>query len=121
MTILLRVFRVEEGLGNACAFIDSLTAVKFWIRNVARDPASFRLPTVAGRFYPDFVAQLEDERLLVVEYKGEHLVDGLDTAEKRAIGELWQRNSNGSGIFVMVVKSTNGRDMRQQLMDCINQ
>ena len=99
--------------------IDSLTAVKYWIRNVARDPASFWLPTVAGRFYPDFVAQLEDERLLVVEYKGAHIAEGPDTAEKRAIGELWQRKSNGRGIFVVVEKSANGRDMRQQLMDNI--
>ncbi|MDE0510381.1 MAG: restriction endonuclease subunit R, partial [Gammaproteobacteria bacterium] len=109
-----------EGEEKQCAeAIDSLTAVKFWIRNVARDPASFWLPTVAGKFYPDFVAQLEDERLLVVEYKGEHLADGLDTAEKRAIGKLWQRKSNGKGIFVVVEKSTNGRDMRKQLMDSL--
>ena len=101
--------------------IDSLLAVEYWIRNVARDPASFWLPTVTGRFYPDFVAQLEDGRLLVVEYKGAHLSEGPDTAEKRTIGKLWQRKSNGKGIFVVVEKSINGRTMRQQLIDCINQ
>lgn len=113
---------VAGGEEEQCAHvIDSLTAVKFWIRNVARDPASFWLPTVAGRFYPDFVAQLEDERLLVVEYKGAHLAEGPDTAEKQAIGKLWQRKSNGKGVFVVVEKSINGRDMRQQLIDCLNQ
>jgi len=77
---------VEE---KQCAeAIDSLLAVEYWIRNVARDPASFWLPTVTGRFYPDFVAQLEDGRLLVGEYKDAHIADGPDTAEKRAIGEL---------------------------------
>lgn len=111
-----------EGEEKQCAeAIDSLTAVKFWIRNVARDPASFWLPTVAGRFYPDFVAQLEDGRLLVVEYKGEHLAKGPDTAEKRAIGELWQRKSNGRGIFIVVEKNVKGRDMRQQLLGRIEQ
>ena len=50
--------------------IDSLPGLRYWIRNAARDPASFWLPTAAGRFYPDFVAQLDNGRLLVVEYKG---------------------------------------------------
>ena len=110
------------GEEEQCAqVIDSLPGLKYWIRNVARDSASFWLPTATGKFYPDFVAQMEDERLLVVEYKGEHLADGLDTAEKRAIGELWQRRSNGRGIFVVVEKSVKGRDMRQQLLDSIRQ
>lgn len=109
-----------EGEEKQCAeAIDSLPAVKFWIRNVARDPASFWLPTATGRFYPDFVAQLEDERLLVAEYKGAHLAEGPDTAEKRAIGKLWQRKSNGKGTFIVVEKSASGRDMRQQLMGSI--
>ncbi|MYH69292.1 MAG: restriction endonuclease subunit R, partial [Gammaproteobacteria bacterium] len=113
---------VPGGEEEQCAqVIDSMTAVKFWVRNVARDPASFWLPTVAGKFYPDFVAQLEDERLLVVEYKGAHLAKGPDTAEKQAIGKLWQRKSNGKGIFVVVEKSVSGRDMRQQLSDSIKQ
>ena len=75
--------------------IDSLPGLKFWIRNVARHPNSFWLPTATDKFYPDFVAQLEDGRLLVVEYKGAHIADGPDTAEKRTIAscgeeERWQ-------------------------------
>ena len=112
---------VPGGEEQQCAqVIDSMMAVKFWIRNVARDPASFWLPTATGKFYPDFIAQLEDGRLLVAEYKGAHIAEGTETAEKRAIGELWQRKSNGRGIFVVVEKSVNGRDMRQQLMDRID-
>ena len=88
---------------------------------MARDPASFWLPTATGKFYPDFVAQMEDGRLLVAEYKGAHIAEGTETAEKRAIGELWQRKSNGRGIFVVGEKSINGRDMRQQLLDSIRQ
>ena len=110
------------GEEEQCAqVIDSMPAVKYWIRNVARDPASFWLPTVAGKFYPDFVAQMEDGRLLVAEYKGAHIAEGTETAEKRAIGALWQRKSDGKGIFVVVEKSINGRDMRQQLLDSIRQ
>ncbi len=110
------------GEEEQCArVIDSLPGLKYWLRNVARDPASFWLPTAAGKFYPDFIAQLEDGRQFVVEYKGAHIAEGSDTAEKRIIGELWQRKSNSRGVFVVVEKSVNGRDMRQQLVDAIGQ
>lgn len=113
---------VPGGEEEQCArVIDSLIGLRYWIRNVARDPASFWLPIAEGKFYPDFVAQLEDGRLLVVEYKGAHIAEGSETAEKRAIGELWQRKSNGKGIFVMVEKNIDGRDMRQQLLGAIRQ
>ena len=110
----------DDGEEVQCAqTLDSLPEVKFWLRNVARHQASFWLPTATDKFYPDFVAQLEDDRLLVVEYKGAHIADSSDTAEKRAIGELWQRTSNGRGVFVVVERSVNGKDMRQQLLDGI--
>ena len=110
----------DDGEEIRCAqALDSLPQVKFWVRNVARHPASFWLPTATDKFYPDFVAQLEDDRLLVVEYKGAHIADSSDTAEKRTIGELWQRTSRGKGVFVIVEKNVNGQDVRQQLLDGI--
>jgi len=72
---------------------------------------------VAGRFYPDFVARLDDGRLLVVEYKGAHIAEGADTAEKRTIGELWERESAGTCLFVMAEKDVGGKDARRQLME----
>jgi type III restriction enzyme len=108
----------DDGEEALCAqVIDSLPAVKFWIRNVARHPNSFWLPTATDKFYPDFVAQLEDERLLVVEYKGAHIADGADTAEKRTVGALWEEKSDGKGLFIVVEKTVDGRDMRRQLVD----
>ncbi len=108
----------EDGEEFRCAqTLDGLPSVKFWVCNVSRHPASFWLPTATDKFYPDFVAQLEDGRLLVVEYKGAHMADSVDTAEKRTICELWQRASNAQGIFVLVEQSVNGRDMHQQLLD----
>lgn len=110
----------DDGEEVRCAqTLDSLPEVRFWIRNVARHRDSFWLPTATDKFYPDFVGQLEDDRLLVVEYKGARDADSPDTAEKRTIGELWQRTSNGRGVFVLVERSVNGRDMRQQLLDGI--
>ncbi len=108
----------DDGEEARCAqVIDSLADVTYWIRNVARHPASFWLPTATDRFYPDFVARLGDGRLLVVEYKGAHIADGPDTAEKQTIGALWQQKSDGRGLFIVVKKDANGKDMRRQLED----
>lgn len=108
----------ENGEEFQCAqAIDSLPGLKFWIRNVARHPNSFWLPTATDKFYPDFVVQLEDGRLLVVEYKGAHIAEGPDTAEKRIIGQLWEKKSGGKGRFIVVEKMVDGKDMRAQMME----
>ena len=108
---------VEGGEESRCAeAIDGLPGVKYWLRNVARHPESFRLPLATGWFYPDFVALLEDGRLFVIEYKGA-LRDESDTKEKQTIGALWERQSAGAGLFIIAEKSVNGRDIHQQLME----
>ncbi len=38
-----------------------------------------------------------------------------DTREKQAVGELWERHSGGRGLFVVVEKEKDGKDMRAQL------
>ncbi len=110
-----------DGAGDGEEFrcaqaLDSVTGVKCWVRNVARHPASFWLPTARGRFYPDFVALLEDGRLLVVEYKGSHIAEGSDTAEKRTVGELWERRSDGTCLFLIAEKLVDGADTRAQIL-----
>ncbi len=92
-----------EGEEFECAqFIDSMSAVKRWVRNLdRRADSSFWLQTATDRFYPDFVAELADGRILVVEYKGEHLWGAPDAAEKLAVGKLWAERSGGRCIFVM--------------------
>jgi type III restriction enzyme len=83
-----------------CAqFIDNLKEVKFWVRNLSGKRTSFRLQTSNAFFYPDFVCQLADGRILVVEYKGGHL--WADAEEKRSIGAVWEERSNGTCLFVM--------------------
>jgi type III restriction enzyme len=86
-----------------CAqFLDSkMPGVRFWVRNLSRRATSFRLQTSTDWFYPDFVCQLEDGRILVVEYKGGHLLDAPDAQEKRDIGNLWAARSNGRCLFAM--------------------
>jgi type III restriction enzyme len=93
----------SEGEEFECAtVIDGLPQVKFWVRNLERRPESaFWLQTSTDKFYPDFVAVLNDGRVLVVECKGEHLWSNDDSIEKRKVGELWADRSNGRCLFVM--------------------
>jgi type III restriction enzyme len=89
-----------------CAqFLDSLPEVQFWGRNLPRRSTSFRLQTSRDWFYPDFVCQLTDGRVLVVEYKGKFLYDTADSEEKRAVGAVWASRSNGRCLFVMPTES----------------
>ena len=107
----------DDGEEFQCAqAIDSLPKVEYWLRNVARHPKSFWLPTATDKFYPDFVALLKDGRLLVVEYKGAHIAEGSDTAEKRTIGALWEQESDGRCLFLVVEMQVDGLDMRGQLL-----
>jgi type III restriction enzyme len=89
-----------------CAqFLDDLAEVRFWVRNLSRKPSSFRLQTSGDWFYPDFVCQLTDNRILVVEYKGGNADKGWyampDSQEKRAVGAVWEGRSGGKCLFIM--------------------
>ena len=92
-----------EGEEFECAvFLDQLDAVKYWVRNLERRPdSSFWLQTSTDKFYPDFVALLNDGRILVVESKGEDRWSNDDSKEKRAVGDLWADRSKGQCLFVM--------------------
>jgi type III restriction enzyme len=78
-----------------------LHGVKYWVRNVERKSTSFSLQTSTDRFYPDFVCRLEDDRILIVEYKNERDWELLENDEKRQLGALWESRSNGKGLFIM--------------------
>ena len=113
-----------EGEEFFCARdIDNHPAVKFWVRNlVARPAASFRLPIAGGWFYPDFVVQLKDGRVLVVEYKGEVYKTNDDSREKNNIGKLWAEKGGDNYLFLMAVeRDEQGRNVYQQLDAVINE
>ena len=92
-----------DGEEFRCAqFIDTLSEVRYWVRNLERQPLySFWLQTLTDKFYPDFVCLLTDGRYLVVEYKGDYLWTAEDAKEKREIGELWEKRSEGKCLFIM--------------------
>jgi type III restriction enzyme len=93
--------------------IDALSDVKHWVRNVDRTANSYWLPTSTDRFYPDFVAELEDGRLFVIEYKGQMTPDAV---EKDNIGRKLEESSEGRVLFLMAtLKDDQRRDVRAQL------
>lgn len=87
-----------------CArLIDLHPSVKQWVRNIPKQHnTSFWLPVASGYFYPDFVCELNDGSLVVIEYKGEHLVTNDDSKEKESVGLQWAKESQGSRRFIMV-------------------
>ena len=83
-----------------CAgYIDNMPELKFWICNLSQKKSSFKLQTSGDWFYPDFVCQLNDGRILVVEYKGAYLLH--EAADKAAVGAVWASRSGGKCLFVM--------------------
>lgn len=105
-----------------CAMaIDAHPKVKHWVRNIERnEKASFWLPTATDYFYPDFIAELTDGRILAIEYKGAVYETNDDSREKRFIGEQWERSSDGRCLFLFAVKTDDfGRDVTKQLSDKI--
>ncbi|NND09119.1 MAG: hypothetical protein HKN87_22335 [Saprospiraceae bacterium] len=88
--------------------------IKFWIRNpVRKEESSFFLQKADGRFYPDFVCVLPDERLLVVEYKGGDKWSTEKAVADRDIGNLWSSLSNGKCLFTML------KDKEWEVIDAV--
>ena len=84
--------------------IDDCPNVKRWVRNLTHESAGgFSLPLSPGRFFPDFIAELNDGRIVIVEYKGGHLAQDPKELHKEAVGKLWQERSAGRCVFVRVV------------------
>jgi type III restriction enzyme len=56
-----------------------------------------------AKFYPDFVAELTDGRILVLEHKGKVYATNDDSKEKCNVGDLWEEKSDGKALFLMTV------------------
>ncbi len=102
--------------------IDAHPKVKQWVRNIeSQQKFSFWLPTSTDYFYPDFIVELDDGRVLAVEYKGEPYKTNDDSREKKQVGHQWEKSSGGRCLFLMAVADDEqGRDVRQQIADKIS-
>ena len=84
--------------------IDDHPNVKRWIRNLEHESAGgFSLPLAPGRFFPDFLVELNDGRIAIVEYKGGHLAERTKEVHKEDVGKLWAARSGGKCVFERVV------------------
>jgi type III restriction enzyme len=92
---------IGEEFECALFIATQLEGVRYWVRNVERKSTSFSLQTSTDRFYPDFVCCLEDDRILIVEYKNERDWELEENEEKRQLGALWESRSSGKALFIM--------------------
>jgi type III restriction enzyme len=92
----------NKGEEYECAkALDMSGKVKHWVRNL--DRRGFWLPLAKAKFYPDFVAELTDGRILVLEHKGKVYATNDDSKEKCNVGDLWEEKSDGKALFLMTV------------------
>ncbi len=77
--------------------------VEYWMRNLERtEKFAFWLQTSTDKFYPDFVVKLKDGTIVIVEYKMPDLYETLDSKEKRARGDVYQKVLADKCRFVML-------------------
>jgi type III restriction enzyme len=88
-----------------CAkLIDDHPNVRRWVRNLTHESAGgYSLPLSPGSFYPDFIVELLDDRIAIVEYKGKQRADLPEEQHKHDTGTLWAERSGGKCVFVWVV------------------
>jgi hypothetical protein len=73
------------------------------IRNLVYESAGgFSLPVSPGRFFPDFIVELLDGRMAIIEYKGRHLARDPEQLHKKEVGELWAARSGARCVFAWV-------------------
>lgn len=105
-----------------CAqLLDFHPKVKHWVRNIPKKPqSSFWLPTHKDYFYPDFIAELIDGSIFVLEYKGGHIDTADDARIKNDVGKQWAKDSGGKRIFLMAkAQDKVGRSLEEQINQAI--
>ncbi|MGQ0446024.1 MAG: DEAD/DEAH box helicase [Beijerinckiaceae bacterium] len=104
----------NKGEEYECAkALDMTGKVKHWVRNL--DRRGFWLPLANRKFYPDFVAELTDGRILVLEHKGKVYATNDDSKEKCNVGDLWEEKSNGKALFLMTVREKGKAELFEQI------
>jgi type III restriction enzyme len=93
--------------------IDLTLEIKHWVRNL--DQQGFWLPLATGKFYPDFIGELQDGRILIIEHKGKIYATNDDSKEKARIGRLWAEHSQGKGLFLMTIVEQNRPSLAEQI------
>jgi type III restriction enzyme len=98
------VARMNGEEAQCAARIDRHSNVKRWVRNPDRETqGGFWLPKSPGKFFPDFIVELMDGTIVLIEYKMGKMSFEPEERHKRAIGELWAARSLGKCRFGYVI------------------
>ena len=94
-----RYFDSELEKNFAC-YLDEQRTVQWWHRVAVRQQGEYYLQGwKQGRIYPDFVAMANEERLLIFETKGEHLLGNPDTEYKQKVLKVLEGAFNDVGTM----------------------
>ena len=98
------MFEMGGEEAECAGHIDRHPNVARWIRNTEHaTQGGFWLPKSPGRFFPDFIVELKDGRIVLVEYKMGKMASDPEEQHKKAVGELWARRSQGRCRFAWIV------------------
>lgn len=94
--------RTEEA--QCAGRIDLHPNVKRWVRNPDNETqGGFCLPKSPGKFFPDFIVELLDGTIVIIEYKMGKMSYDPEERHKRAVGELWAARSSDACRFGYVI------------------
>ena len=101
-TVPKSLYIAEEGM-NEFEFkvvwaLSALDNIKWWHRNISRLGFCINGPVNA---YPDIIAMTNNEKILLIETKGDHL-DNADSEQKARIGAKWDAESGRQFRYFMV-------------------
>jgi type III restriction enzyme len=82
--------------------LEHLPNIKFWIRNREKKDPFCLQGWQKNKFYPDFIAVTNKDNILVLEWKGEHLLTGEDTKYKEEVARVWEKLGKGKLHFFLV-------------------
>lgn len=82
--------------------------VEFWHRNMNRGKGFF-INGYSKNHYPDFIIYTTRGSIILVEIKGDHLVNE-DTREKNRLGKKWAEVSGNNFKYLMVFEKQNVED-----------
>jgi type III restriction enzyme len=99
-----QIFEMNGEEVECATHIDGHPNVARWIRNTEHaTQGGFWLPKSPGRFFPDFIVELKDGRIVLVEYKMGKLASDPEEQHKKAVGELWASRSDNRCRFAWIV------------------
>ena len=61
------------------------------------------MPKSPGKYFPDFIVELKDGRIVLVEYKMKKMASDPEEQHKKAVGELWAKRSDNRCSFAWIL------------------